>query len=64
MIKFKDSASRVTPRSRNITVEGVRIEDGKLMDESGDIVSALKDTLPQNIDEFTIKIKIELPDEG
>lgn len=62
MVKFKDSASRVTPGSRNITVEGVYIEDGKLMDESGDIVSALKSTLPEGIDEFTIKIKIELPD--
>ena len=64
MVKFKDSASRVTPGSRNITVEGVRIENGKLVDESGDIVSALKDTLPNGVDEFTIKIKIELPDEG
>jgi len=61
MIKFKDSASRVTPGSRNITVEGVRIEDNKLVDESGDIVSALKDSLPEGTDEFTIKIKIELP---
>ena len=61
MIKFKDSASRVTPGSRNITVEGVRIEDNKLVDESGDIVSALKGSLPEGTDEFTIKIKIELP---
>ena len=61
MVKFKDSASRVTPGSRNITVEGVRIENGKLVDEDGDIASALKSTLPEGIDEFTIKIKIELP---
>lgn len=64
MIKFKDSASRVTPGSRNITIDGVRIEGGKLVDEAGDIVSALAETLPNNVDEFTIKIKIELPDEG
>ncbi len=64
MIKFKDSASRVTPGSRNITIDGVRIEGGKLVDEAGDIVSALAETLPDNVDEFTIKIKIELPDEG
>lgn len=43
MVKFKDSAPRTTPGSRNITVEGVRIEGGKLVDESGDIVSALAD---------------------
>lgn len=61
MIKYKDSASRVTPGSRNITVEGVRIEDNKLVDESGDIIPALKDSLPEGTDEFTIKIKIELP---
>ena len=64
MIKFKDSASRVTPGSRNITIDGVRIEDGKLVDEAGDIVSALAETLPDGVDEFTMKIKIELPDEG
>ena len=64
MIKFKDSASRVTPGSRNITIDGVRIEGGKLVDEAGDIVSALAETLPDSVDEFTIKIKIELPDEG
>ena len=64
MIKFKDSASRVTPGSRNITIDGVRIEGGKLVDEAGDIVSALAETLPDGVDEFTIKIKIELSDEG
>ena len=64
MIKFKDSASRVTPGSRNITIDGVRIEGGKLVDEAGDIVSALAETLPDGVNEFTIKIKIELPDEG
>jgi len=64
MIKFKDSASRVTPGSRNITIDGVRIEGGKLVDEAGDIVSALAETLPDGVDEFTMKIKIELPDEG
>lgn len=64
MIKFKDSASRVTPGSRNITIDGVRIEGGKLVDEAGDIVSALAETLPDGVDEFTIKIKIELPNEG
>lgn len=63
MVKFKDSAPRTTPGSRNITVEGVRIEGGKLVDESGDIVSALADSLPNGVEEFTIKIKIELPDE-
>ena len=64
MIKFKDSASRVTPGSRNITIDGVRIECGKLVDEAGDILSALAETLPDGVDEFTIKIKIELSDEG
>ena len=64
MIKFKDSASRVTPGSRNITIDGVRIEGGKLVDEAGDIVSALAETLPDGVDEFTMKIKIELSEEG
>ena len=64
MIKFKDSASRVTPGSRNITIDGVRIEGGKLVDEAGDIVSALAETLPDGVDEITMKIKIELSDEG
>ena len=64
MVKFKDSATKVTPGSRNITVDGVRIENGKLVDEDGDIVNALANSLPNGVDEFTIKIKVELPDEG
>ena len=64
MVKFQDSAPRTTPGSRNIVVDGVRIEGGKLVDEMGDIVTALAETLPEGVDEFTIKIKIELPDEG
>ena len=64
MVQFKDSAPRTTPGSRNIVVDGVRIEGGKLVDEMGDIVTALAETLPEGVDEFTIKIKIELPDEG
>ena len=64
MIKFKDSVARVTPGSRNITVEGVYIDNGKLVDEEGDIVNAIAESLPKGIDEFTIKIKVELPDEG
>ena len=63
MVKFKDSAPRTTPGSRNIVVDGVRIESGKLVDESGDIVSALAETLPNGVEEFTMKIKIELPGE-
>lgn len=63
MVKYKDSVARVTPGSRNIVVDGVRIEDGKLMDETGDIASALANTLPEGVEEFTIKIKIELPEE-
>jgi hypothetical protein len=33
------------------------------MDETGDIASALANTLPEGVEEFTIKIKIELPEE-
>jgi hypothetical protein len=63
MVKYKDSVARVTLGSRNIVVDGVRIEDGKLVDEMGDIASALANTLPEGVEEFTIKIKIELPEE-
>lgn len=63
MIKYKDSAPRTTPGSRNITVEGVHIENGKLVDEEGDIVNAIAESLPNGVDEFVIKIKVELPDE-
>ena len=62
MVKYKDSAAKTTPGSRNITVDGVRIENNRLVDENGDIVNALADSLPKGTDEFTIKIKIELPD--
>ena len=63
MVKFKDTASRITPGSRNITIDGVRIDGTRLVDEDGDIVQALVSALPDPESEFTIRIKIELPDE-
>lgn len=63
MVKYKDTASKVTPGSRNITIEGVHIDGTHLMDEDGDITAALASALPEGVEEFTIKIKIGLPEE-
>lgn len=63
MVKYKDTASKVTPGSRSITIEGVHIEGTHLMDEDGDITAALASALPEGVEEFTIKIKLGLPEE-
>lgn len=64
MITVKDSESKVTAAKRNITIKNVRIEDNILVDEDGAIASAIAAKLPENVEEFTIKISIELLDEN
>lgn len=64
MITVKDSESKVTAAKRNITIKNVRIEDNVLVDEDGVIASAIAAKLPENVEEFTIKISIELLDES
>lgn len=64
MITVKDSESKVTAAKRNITIKNVRIENNVLVDEDGAIAAAIAAKLPENVEEFTIKISIELPDEN
>lgn len=64
MIKIKDVDSKWSPRKKNITIENVRVDGDRFVDEEGSIVDRLVDTLPSGKDtQFTIKISIELPEE-
>lgn len=64
MLKVKDVDSKWSPRKKNITIENIRVDGDKFVDEEGSIVDRLVDTLPDGKDtQFTIKISIELPDE-
>lgn len=64
MIKVKDVDSKWSPRKKNITIENIRIDGDKFVDEEGSIADRLIDTLPGGREtQFTIKISIELPDE-
>jgi len=64
MIKVKDVDSKWSPRKKNITIENIRVDGDKFVDEEGSIADRLLDTLPSGKDtQFTIKISLELPDE-
>lgn len=63
MITHKDTEPKVTVGKRNISVKGVSIKDGILVDENGSIVPELEKILPDWVTEFDMKISIELPDE-
>jgi hypothetical protein len=64
MIKVKDVDSKWSPRKKNITIENIRVDGDKFVDEEGSIMDRLVEALPGGKDtQFTIKISIELPDE-
>lgn len=64
MIKVKDVDSKWSPRKKNITIENIRVDGDKFVDEEGSIMDRLVEALPDGEDtQFTIKISIELPEE-
>ena len=64
MIKVKDVDSKWSPRKKNITIENIRVDGDKFVDEEGSIMDRLVEALPNGEDtQFTIKISIELPEE-
>ncbi|RFZ78235.1 hypothetical protein DS742_14050 [Lacrimispora amygdalina] len=64
MIKVKDVDSKWSPRKKNITIENIRVDGDKFVDEEGSIMDRLVEALPNGEDTtFTIKISLELPDE-
>ncbi len=63
MITVKDAPGRVSKPKRNITIDGVTVEDGQLVDEMGNIAEAVADALPDGATTFTIKITIDLPED-
>jgi len=64
MIKIKDVDSKWSPRKKNITIENIKVDGDRFVDEEGSIMDRLLDALPNGKDTtFTIKISLELPDE-
>lgn len=63
MVTYKDTVKKTTTPKRNIKVDCVSIEDGYLVDENGNIAQGIKESLPPGVEEFTIKISVNLPDE-
>jgi hypothetical protein len=63
MVTYKDTEKKTTSPKRNIKIEGVRVDGDYLTDECGNIASAVKEVLPPGVEEFTIKITLELPEE-
>lgn len=63
MITVKDSESKVTTAKRSITIKNVSIDNNILIDEDGAIAPAIAEKLPKNVNEFTIKISIDLLEE-
>lgn len=64
MIKIKDIDSKWSPKKKNITIENIRVDGDKFVDEEGSIMDRLVEALPNGEDTtFTIKISLELPDE-
>ena len=61
MVKKKDTEEKVTAASRKITVTGVAIEDGMLVDEDGNVANRIAEHLPKGIDIFDMTIKFNLP---
>lgn len=62
MVTFKDTQKKTTTPKRNIKVEGVSIKNGQFVDEDGNIADGVFKLLPAGVNEFTIKISIELSD--
>lgn len=65
MIKVKDVDSKWSPKKKNITIENIKVDGDRFVDEEGSIMDRLVEALPNGEDTtFTIKISLELPDEA
>lgn len=59
MISVKDT------KKRTITVKGVQLKDGMLVDiETGEnVLSQIAEKLPENADMFDMKVDVQIPDD-
>ena len=62
-VNKKDKATTVSAASRTITADGVRIENGMVVDDEGNISERVAEFLLNPTDNFKVTIKFELPDE-
>ena len=63
MITYKDTERKTSTPKRHIKIEAVSVEGDQLCDEEGNIAQRLADALPEGVEEFTIKVSINLPDD-
>lgn len=62
MIKSKDSNPAPSIPKRTITASNVSIKGNSFVDEDGDIIERIKKKFPEGVEEFTVKITLELPE--
>lgn len=63
MFKVKNVKSKVSDPKKNITITGVCVRGGKLVDESGDITAGILNELPDPEQPFDIKITLVLDED-
>lgn len=63
-VTYKDSEKRISAPKRSIKIDCVSVDGDYLVDEEGNIASRISDALPSGVEEFTMKVVIELPDGG
>lgn len=63
MVKKKDKAGSMSSATRTITASDIKIENGLMVDENGDVVSQIINYLPENIETFKLTIKFEISDD-
>lgn len=63
MVKKKDKAGSMSSATRTITATDIKIENGVMVDENGDVVSQISNYLPEDIESFKLTIKFEISDE-
>ena len=62
-LDFKDSVAKKTTAKRNIKITNVKINNGFLEDEEGNIANRLEDALLPDMNCFDIKITFDLPED-
>ena len=61
--KISESAEKVVPAKKTISVTDVKVSDLRFVDGTGDITANVINEFPEGIDTVSFKITIELPSE-
>lgn len=63
MIKPTETAEKITPAKKVVSLSGIKLKDCVFVDESGDITDKVIEELPEGTNEVSFKITVELPPE-